>query len=160
MLQCSGDHGGGQMSDGFQDTPNEHCATRAARDAIPRMASSSRLPAVDRALAFGTACLLAPLLVSLALLALLSQGRPLFYRVDSTGRNGRHFRKLTFRASQIDTPLGRVLRSTNTADLPLLWNIMRGDMSFAALRAADDAELIRSNARHAEHLDELATRRG
>jgi lipopolysaccharide/colanic/teichoic acid biosynthesis glycosyltransferase len=148
------------MSDGCQDTPNEQLAASAAGDAIPRMVSKSRWQAVDMTLAFGAACLLAPLLLSVAMLALLSQGRPLFHRVESTGRNGRRFHKLTFRASRVDTSFGRVLRSTNTSELPLLWNILRGDMSFAALRAKDDAELVSADADLADRSDQLATRRG
>ncbi|MDB5597216.1 MAG: sugar transferase [Hyphomicrobiales bacterium] len=139
------------MRDAYQDTPKEQLAARVACDAIPRMASVRRWPVLDMALAFCVTCLLAPLLLSVATLALLSQGRPLFHKVEGTGSNGRRFRKLTFRASRVDTSFGRVLRSTNTSELPLLWNILRGDMSFANLRARDDGAFASADTLNARH---------
>jgi len=81
----------------------------------------------------------------------LEDGGPVFYAQDRVGLGGRPFGALKFRSMIPDaeakvgalqathgdprvTRVGRLLRATAMDELPQLWNIFRGDMSFVGPR--------------------------
>ncbi len=93
--------------------------------------------------------LVAPVALVLALLLWLTQGRPLFYAAERMKTPTEAFRLWKFRTMtvvQADagvsggdkagriTPMGRLLRRFRLDEVPQLWNILRGDISFVGPR--------------------------
>jgi lipopolysaccharide/colanic/teichoic acid biosynthesis glycosyltransferase len=112
----------------------------------------------DAALAGTGLAISLPLWILLALAIKLEDGGPIFYSQDRVGRDGRVFRALKFRSMHEDaergtgplqaragdgrvTRVGRVMRATALDELPQLWNILRGDMSFVGPRALRPGEI-------------------
>lgn len=88
----------------------------------------------------------------------IEDGRPIFFRQSRVGRNGKMFQVLKFRSMIKDparievqarkndpriTRVGRILRKTALDELPQVWNIFVGDMSFVGPRSQPEKELVR-----------------
>jgi sugar transferase (PEP-CTERM system associated) len=94
--------------------------------------------------------LAAPLMALTALAIKLDSPGPILYSQERVGENGRVFTVYKFRSMCTDaergqpvwardkddrvTAVGRFIRVTRLDELPQLWNVMRGDMSFVGPR--------------------------
>lgn len=120
----------------------------------------------DLALAVPAALALALPIALVALAVRLTSPGPALYWSDRVGRHNRIFRMPKFRSMRIDTPavathllqnpaqwltpIGPFLRKSSLDELPQLWSILRGDMSFVGPRPAlfnqDDLIALRTEA--------------
>lgn len=76
----------------------------------------------------------APLMGVIAILIRHESAGPIIIATERVGRGGRHFAHYRFRTMAgtpaQKTPVGRLLGNCSLDDIPTLWNILRGDMSF------------------------------
>jgi exopolysaccharide biosynthesis polyprenyl glycosylphosphotransferase len=120
--------------------------------------------ALDRMLALLAIMVLSPILIACSLAALISAGRPIFYRQQRIGVGGGDFEMLKFRTMRAPKPanpsgeaiseeafhsglapggiegedrrtkVGALLRRTGLDELPQLFNVARGEMSIVGPR--------------------------
>jgi lipopolysaccharide/colanic/teichoic acid biosynthesis glycosyltransferase len=112
----------------------------------------------DAALALAGLIASLPLWIVVAAAIKLEDRGPVFFAQDRVGLDGRVFRALKFRSMHVNaerttgplqaragdnrvTRVGRVMRATAMDELPQLWNIFRGDMSFVGPRALRPGEI-------------------
>jgi lipopolysaccharide/colanic/teichoic acid biosynthesis glycosyltransferase len=113
-----------------------------------------------------------PLWLVIAIAVKLQDGGPVFFPQDRVGYRGRVFRAFKFRsmiaeADRADGPrqavhgdprvtaVGRVLRATAMDELPQLWNIFVGDMSFVGPRPLRPGEVEATSDGRIVHLAEV-----
>jgi exopolysaccharide biosynthesis polyprenyl glycosylphosphotransferase len=93
-----------------------------------------------------------PIMAVVALLVRLTSAGPVLYHQQRVGLHGRHFTVHKFRTMRMDaeaetgpvwaskagdprvTPVGKWLRRTRLDEMPQLWNVLVGDMSFVGPR--------------------------
>lgn len=105
---------------------------------------------LDLILAVVFAVILAPVYLILALAVVIDTGFPVFYRAERGGYRNQPFRIFKYRSMVKDadkigggttalndsriTKVGNVLRKTKLDEIPQLFNIIKGDMSFIGPR--------------------------
>lgn len=103
----------------------------------------------DRLVSLVGLLVLWPVLVIVAILIRIKMpGGPVFFKQQRVGKDGKLFTMVKFRTMTVNhggssvsvagesriTPLGATLRKYKLDELPELWNVLKGDMSFVGPR--------------------------
>jgi sugar transferase (PEP-CTERM system associated) len=106
---------------------------------------------IDLVLSLVIGLLSLPLMALTAIAIFLDSGLPILYCQERVGENGKAFTLCKFRSMRTDaekagmplwakdgddriTRVGRFIRKTRLDELPQIWNVIRGDMSFVGPR--------------------------
>lgn len=119
---------------------------------------------VDVVVAALALVVLAPALVVIGGLVLVSLGRPVLFRQRRTGWRGREFLIVKFRTMHPEryrgepdaartSRLGRVLRATSLDEVPQLWNVLVGDMGIVGPRPTLPEQVARYSPRQRRRLE-------
>jgi lipopolysaccharide/colanic/teichoic acid biosynthesis glycosyltransferase len=136
---------------------NHRTVSTDTRVGLPFQSNASRIElflkrTFDVALSSVGLFISAPLWLLIAVLVKREDSGTVFYTQLRVGKNGTPFRVLKFRSMVVNaeketgavwavqddprvTRVGRILRATAMDELPQLWNIFKGDMSFVGPRA-------------------------
>ena len=104
----------------------------------------------------------APVWAFIALRIYLEDRGPIFFKQERVGKDGRIFQVYKFRSMKVEqndspvqagendqriTRFGKTLRATALDELPQLWNVLKGEMSFVGPRPLmmDEVEIHSSN---------------
>ena len=132
----------------FNRVPLDHVGIERLLESLQRRRSLYDLVkrGTDLALALAGFLLAIPLIVLAALVLSLTDGSA-FIRHERIGRGGGHFRVYKLRTMLFDdhgdpelqkknrvTLFGRLLRKTRIDELPQLWNVLKGELSFIGPR--------------------------
>lgn len=104
----------------------------------------------DIILSFSAIVLLSPVFAAIALIVRMGDNGPAFFAHQRIGRNFKPFNLYKFRTMVVDAPdtgpeitanddrritrTGAILRKWKLDELPQLWNVLKGDMSFVGPR--------------------------
>ncbi|NJS13225.1 MAG: sugar transferase [Microcoleus sp. CSU_2_2] len=103
---------------------------------------------LDRLFAAIALLVFSPVILVVAMAIYIRMGGPIFFCQPRPGKNGRVFNLYKFRSMTNDCdadgnllpneqrliPFGLLLRKTSLDELPQLWNVLKGDMSFVGPR--------------------------
>jgi lipopolysaccharide/colanic/teichoic acid biosynthesis glycosyltransferase len=123
----------------------------------------------DRVMAALLLLLFSPILVTVAIILLVRMGSPIVFTQARPGQNGKIFTVYKFRTMTSDCdadgkllsdeerliPLGQFLRKASLDELPQLFNVLLGDMSFVGPRPLLVRYLERYNSEQARRHDVL-----
>ncbi len=135
------------------DSSPANCLVSSAPPAMPLRSQFSpgfrAKRAMDVVLAGSALVLLSPVFALVGAAVFLTMGRPILFRQERPGIEGKPFKILKFRTMRNPapgeretpsrdrarlTPLGAFLRTFSLDELPQLWNILRGEMSLVGPR--------------------------
>lgn len=114
----------------------------------PKKASQLVKCVLDRLCAAIALLVFSPLILIVAIAIYIRMGSPIVFTQPRPGKNGEVFRFYKFRTMTSDcdadsnllsdekrlTAIGQFLRKTSLDELPQLWNVLKGDMSFVGPR--------------------------